>query len=179
VRRAGIYLRTVTTDQDVETQLRELETVAARSEWEIVEVYRDAGVSGGKGRDKRPAFDRLIKDATTRKIDMIAAWSVDRLGRSLEDLVALLTELQAHECDLYLHQQNLNTSTPAGRAMFQMCSVFAEFEHGIVRERVHAGLPCVKAKESKMWHRPVKLSEEARIRVLRAEGMSILRLAAH
>jgi DNA invertase Pin-like site-specific DNA recombinase len=118
VRRAGIYLR-MATDQDAETQLGELETVAARSEWEIVEVYRDAGVSGGKGRDKRPAFNRLIKDATTRKINMIAAWSVDCLGRSLQDLVALLTDLQALECDLYLHQQTLDTSTPAGRAVFQ------------------------------------------------------------
>jgi DNA invertase Pin-like site-specific DNA recombinase len=145
VRRAGIYLRTGTTDQNAETQLRELEIVAARSEWEIIEVYRDAGVSGG---NKRPAFDRLIKDATTRKIDMIAAWSVDRLGRSLQDLVALLIELQTLECDLYLHQQTLDTSTPAGRAIFQMCRVFAEFERGIVRERVHAGLPRAKGKRT-------------------------------
>jgi hypothetical protein len=89
VRRAGIYLRTGTTNQNAETQLRELEAVAARSEWEIVEVYRDAGVRRGKGRDKRPAFNRLIKDAITRKINMIAAWSVDRLRRSLQDLVAM------------------------------------------------------------------------------------------
>jgi DNA invertase Pin-like site-specific DNA recombinase len=114
VRRAGIYLRTGMTDQNAETQLRELETVAARSEWEIVEVYRDAGVKRGKGHDRRPAFNRLIKDATTGKINMIAAWSVDRLGRSLQDLIALLTELQALGCDLYLHQQTLDTSTPAG-----------------------------------------------------------------
>jgi DNA invertase Pin-like site-specific DNA recombinase len=175
VRRAGIYLR-MPTDQDAETQLGELKTVAARSEWEIVEVYRDGGVSGGKGRDKRPSFNRLIKDATTRKINMIAAWSVDRLGRTLQDLVALLTDLQALECDLYLHQQTLDTSTPSGRAIFQMCKVFAEFERGIVRERVHAGLPSAKAKEPKMGHRPVKLSDEVRIRELRAEGMSILKI---
>jgi DNA invertase Pin-like site-specific DNA recombinase len=175
VRRAGIYLR-IATDQDAETQLGELETVAAYSDWEIVEVYRDAGVSGSKGREKRPAFNRLIKDATTRKINMIAAWSVDRLGRSLQDLVALLTDLQALECDLYLHQQTLDTSTPAGRAVFQICRVFAEFERGIVRERVHAGLPRAKAKEPAMWHRPVKLSDEVRIRELRAEGMSVLKI---
>jgi DNA invertase Pin-like site-specific DNA recombinase len=175
VRRAGIYLR-MPTDQDAETQLGELKTVAARSEWEIVEVYRDAGVNGSKGRDKRPAFNRLIKDATTRKINMIAAWSVDRLGRTLQDLVALLTDLQALECDLYLHQQTLDTSTPSGRAIFQMCKVFAEFERGIVRERIHAGLPSAKAKEPKMRHRPVKLSDEVRIRELRAEGTSILKI---
>lgn len=173
--RAGIYLR-IATDQDAETQLGELEIVAARSEWEIVEVYRDADVSGGKGRDKRPAFNRLIKDATTRKINMIAAWSVERLGRSLQDLVTQLTDLQALECDLYLHQQNLDTSTPAGRAVFQMCRVFAEFERGIVRERVLAGLPRAKVKEPMMWHRPAKLSDEVRIRELRAEGMSVLKI---
>ena len=176
MRRAGIYLRTGTTDQNAETQLRELEIVAARSEWDIVEVYRDTRVSSGKGRDKRPAFDRLIKDATTCKINMIATWSVDHLGRSLQEVVALLTELQARECDLYLHQQTLDTSTPAGRAMFQMCRVFAEFERETVRERVHAGLPRLKAKEPRTSHRPAKLTDEVRIRELRAEGMSILKI---
>ncbi len=174
MRRAGIYLRTGTTDQNAETQLRELETVAERSDWEVVELYQDAGVRRGKGRDKRPAFNRPIKDATTGKINMIAAWSVDRLGRSLQDLVALLTELQAHECDLYLHQQTLDTSTPAGRAMLQMCRIFVEFERGIVRERIRAGLPRPKAKEPK--YPRVKISDQVRIRALRAEGMGVIRI---
>ena len=106
----------------------------------MVQVYEDAGISGAKGRDKRPAFDRMLKDATARNIDMIAAWSVDRLGRSLQDLVGFLTELQALGCHLYLHQQALDTSTPSGRAMFQMCGVFAEFERAMIVERVNAGL---------------------------------------
>ena len=118
----------------------ELEAVAARSGWQVVGVYEDAGISGAKGRDKRPGFDRLLKDATARKVNMIAAWSVDRLGRSLQDLVGFLSELQALGCDLYLHRQALDTSTPSGRAMFQMCGVFAEFERGMIRERVNAGL---------------------------------------
>jgi DNA invertase Pin-like site-specific DNA recombinase len=176
VRRAGIYLRTGSTDTNAETQLRELETVAARSEWEIVEVYRDASVSGDKRRGRLPAFNRLIKDVTTRKINLIAGWSVEHLGRSLQELVALLTKLQAVECNLYLHQQALDTSTPAGSAMFQMCKVFAEFERGIVRERVHTGLPRAEVKEPKMRHPRVKLTDEARIRILRAEGMSVLKI---
>jgi DNA invertase Pin-like site-specific DNA recombinase len=102
----------------------------------VVDLYEDAGISGAKGREKRPAFDRLLKDATARKLNMVAAWSVDRLGRSLQDLVDFLTDLQALGCDLYLHQQALDTSTPSGRAMFQMCGVFAEFERGMIRERV-------------------------------------------
>jgi DNA invertase Pin-like site-specific DNA recombinase len=80
-------------------------------------VYEDAGISGAKGRDKRPGFDRLLRDATARKVNMIATWSVDRLGRSLQDLVGFLTELHALKCDLYLHQQALDTSTPSGRCL--------------------------------------------------------------
>jgi DNA invertase Pin-like site-specific DNA recombinase len=107
---------------------------------------------------------------------MVAAWSVDRLGRSLQDLVGFLTELRALGCDLHLHQQALDTSTPSGRAMFQMLSVFAEFERGIIRERVNAGLARAKAKGTKLGRRPVKPAIEARIRELKAEGMGILKI---
>ena len=95
MKRVGIYLRVSTNGQTTENQRRELEAVAARSGWQVVGIYEDAGVSGAKGRDQRPGFDRMLKDATVRKINMIAAWSVDRLGRSLQDLVGFLTELQA------------------------------------------------------------------------------------
>lgn len=176
MKRVGIYLRVSTSGQTTDNQRRELGAVAARSGWEIVCFYEDAGVSGTKGRDKRPGFDRLMKDATGRKLDMIASWSVDRLGRSLQDLVEFLTELQALRCDLYLHQQALDTSTPSGRAMFQMCGVFAEFERGMIRERVNAGLARARAKGTKLGRRPVKPSVEVRIRDLRAEGMGILRI---
>ena len=140
-----------TTDgQTTANQRRELEAVATRSGWEIVGVYEDAGISGAKGRDHRPGFDRLLKDATARKIDMVAAWSVDRLGRSLQHLVGFLNELQALGCDLYLHQQALDTSTPSGRAMFQMCGVFAEFERAMIVGRVNAGLKRAKAQGVKL-----------------------------
>ena len=138
--------------------------------------YEDAGISGAKGRDKRPGFDQLLKDATNRKIDMIAAWSVDRLGRSLQDLLGFLTDLQALRCDLYLHQQALDTSTPSGRAMFQMLGVFAEFERSMIRERVNAGLARAKANGTKLGRRTVRPSVEARIRELRAEGMGKLKI---
>src|SRR5246500_3978882 len=125
MRRVGIYLRVSTSGQTTENQRRELEAVAARSGWQVVGVYEDAGISGASGRDKRPGFDRLLKEATARKINMIAAWSVDRLGRSLQDLVGFLTDLQGLRCDLYLHQQAIDTTTPSGRGMFQMCGGFA------------------------------------------------------
>ena len=150
MKRVGIYIRVSTDGQTTANQRRELEAVATRSGWEIVGVYEDAGISGAKGRDHRPGFDRLLKDATARKIDMVAAWSVDRLGRSLQHLVGFLNELQALGCDLYLHQQALDTSTPSGRAMFQMCGVFAEFERAMIVGRVNAGLKRAKAQGVKL-----------------------------
>ena len=176
MKRVGIYLRVSTDTQTTENQRRELEAVAGRSGWEVVGFYEDAGISGAKGRDKRPGFDRLLKDATSRKVNMIAAWSVDRLGRSLQDLVGFLGELRSLDCDLYLHQQALDTSTPSGRAMFQMLGVFAEFERGIIRERVNAGLARAKAKGTKLGRHPIKPSVEARIRELKATGMGMLKI---
>jgi DNA invertase Pin-like site-specific DNA recombinase len=119
--------------------------VAQRHGWNIVATFKDEGVSGAKGRDKRPEFDRLHKAITRREVDMVAAWSVDRLGRSLQDLVGFLAELQASRVDLFLHQQGLDTSTPAGKAMFQMIGVFAEFERAMIVERTKAGLARAKA----------------------------------
>jgi DNA invertase Pin-like site-specific DNA recombinase len=174
--RVGIYLRVSTDAQTTENQRRELEVIAARSGWDVVGFYEDAGISGAKGRDKRPGFDRLLKDATSRKVNMVAAWSVDRLGRSLQDLVGFLTELRALGCHLYLHQQALDTSTPAGRAMFQMCGVFAGFERGIIRERVNAGLARARANGVKLGRRRVKPSVEAQILALRDMGYGILRI---
>jgi DNA invertase Pin-like site-specific DNA recombinase len=120
---------------------------------EIVQVYKDHGISGAKGRDKRPAFDRLCRDAAQRKFDLVMAWSVDRLGRSLQDLVGFLSELHALRIDLFLHQQGLDTTTPGGKAMFQMLGVFAEFERSMIQERVRAGLRMAK-EEGKKLGRP-------------------------
>src|SRR5246127_1714258 len=175
-RRVGIYLRVSTDGQTTKNQRRELEAVAARSGWEIVGFYEDTGVRGAKRRDERPAFDRLLKDATARKINMIAAWSVDRLGRSLQDLVGFLGELQALGCHLYLHQQAIDTTTPSGRAMFQMCGGFAEFDRAMIVERVNAGLARARAEGKTLARKPVKPAVEQRIRALRAKGMGILKI---
>lgn len=150
MRRAALYLRVSTDRQTTVNQERQLRSIGAQSGWEIVHVYRDAGISGAKGRDQRPAFDRLCKDATRREFDLIAAWSVDRLGRSLQDLVGFLSEIHAAGIDLFLHQQGIDTTTPAGKAMFQMMGVFAEFERAMIRERVNAGLARAKAQGKKL-----------------------------
>lgn len=140
MKRAVLYLRVSTVDQTTANQERELREIAGRVGYEITKVYKDHGISGAKGRDKRPAFDALCRDATKRQFDVVMAWSVDRLGRSLQDLIGFLTELHALGIDLFLHQQGLDTATPAGKAMFQMLGVFAEFERSIIQERVRAGM---------------------------------------
>jgi DNA invertase Pin-like site-specific DNA recombinase len=150
--------------------------VAERSGWEVVKVYQDAGISGAKGRDKRPGLDAMLKAVNAREFDMVAAWSVDRLGRSLTDLLAILQSLHDKAVDLFLHQQGLDTSTSAGKAMFQMLGVFAEFERGIIRERVNAGLARAQANGVKLGRRRVKPSVEAQIVALRDKGHGILKI---
>jgi DNA invertase Pin-like site-specific DNA recombinase len=178
MRRVALYTRVSTDSQTTENQERELREIAARSGWQIVEVYRDHAISGAKGRDQRPAFDALCKDATRRKFDMVMAWSVDRLGRSLQDLVAFLSELHAAGVDLFLHQQGIDTATPAGKAMFQMMGVFAEFERAMIRERVNSGLARAKAQGKTLGRPKIDEATEAAIaEALKAGGTGIRKLA--
>ena len=162
--RVAFYARVSTGEQTVENQLRELRAVAKRQGWEIIETFTDDGVSGAKGRDKRPAFDALCKGVTARNFDLVAVWSVDRLGRSLQHLVAFLGELQAKGVDLYLHQQGIDTTTPAGKAMFQMMGVFAEFERAMITERIKAGLARARENGRRPGPKP-KITPELRAKV--------------
>ena len=146
--KVAIYTRVSTDGQSVNAQLAELRDVAKRRGWEITKEYTDKGISGARGREKRPGLDTMLKDATQGKFDLVAAWSVDRLGRSLQHLVAGLGDLQAAGVGLYLHKQGLDTSTPSGRAMFGMLSVFAEFERDLIGERVRAGMKVALAEQS-------------------------------
>jgi DNA invertase Pin-like site-specific DNA recombinase len=145
-KRIAIYLRVSTAGQTTCNQRLELEAWAKARGYDISGVYEDHGISGAKGRDKRPEFDRLLKDSARRRFDVIAAWSVDRLGRSLQHLVETLNELNATGVDLYLHQQALDTTTPSGRAMFGMLSVFSQFEREMIVERVRSGMARAKSK---------------------------------
>ena len=163
MKRAALYLRVSTIDQTTANQERELRQVAERAGWEVDKVYKDHGISGSKGRDKRPAFDALHKAAARREIDIVMAWSVDRLGRSLQDLVAFLSEIHAVGVDLFLHQQGLDTTTPAGKALFQMMGVFAEFERSMIQERVRAGLRRAKDDGKKLGRPRIAPQLEERI----------------
>jgi len=173
MKRVAIYIRVSTSKQDTDNQRRELEAVAKRSGWQGVKVFEDAGISGAKGRDQRPGLDAMMKAVNAREFDIVASWSVDRLGRSLTDLLGILQGLHEKGVGLFLHQQGLDTTTTAGKAMFQMLGVFAEFERGIIRERVNAGLARAKANGVKLGRRRTKPSVEAQIVALRAKGDGI------
>jgi DNA invertase Pin-like site-specific DNA recombinase len=176
-KRVALYARVSTDEQTTENQLRELRAVAARHDWTIVQEFVDQGISGSKGRDQRPQFDALQIGVARKEFDQVAAWSVDRLGRSLSHLVQFLDELKAKGVDLYLHQQALDTSTPAGRMVFGMCSVFAEFERSMIQERIRAGLQRARAKGIKLGRARIGADIERRIRELSASGMGKVKTA--
>jgi DNA invertase Pin-like site-specific DNA recombinase len=176
-KRVALYAR-VSTDQQVGlNQLRELHAIGQQHQWDVTGVFFDRGVSGAKGRAERPQLDKLLRGVVRGEFDLVAAWSVDRLGRSLPDLLATLAELHAKGVDLYLHQQGIDTATPAGKAMFQMMGVFAEFERAMTQERVKAGLARARG-EGKVLGRPkVGESVERQIVALRTQGLGIVKIA--
>lgn len=177
----ALYMRVSTAEQSVDNQERELTEAAERHGWKMVARFIDEGVSGAKGRDQRPAFDRLCKAITRHEFDVVAAWSVDRLGRSLQHLVAFLGEVHGAGVDLYLHRQGIDTCTPAGKALFGMLGVFAEFERSMIVERVRAGIARAKergTKSGRAFGRPKISSEtEAAIRESLAAGIGIRKTA--
>lgn len=177
-RRVALYLRVSTDGQSTALQRRDLVQACEYRGWEVTEVYEDAGISGAKGREGRPAFDRLCQDATRRRFDVIAAWSVDRLGRSLRDLVGFLGDAHGAGVHLYLHKQAVDTTTPGGRALFQMMGVFAEFEHAMIRDRVKAGLEAAKAKGVRLGAPRTDGHTIRRIEKEKAAGMSVRAIAA-
>ena len=177
-RRVALYCRVSTDRQTTANQEAALREVAAKAGWQVVEVYVDHGISGAKGREGRPAFDAMCKDAVRRKFDMVAAWSVDRLGRSMKDLVNFLSELEAAGVDLFLHQQGLDTTTPMGKAMFHMAGLFAQMERSLIRERVNAGLARAKAQGKLLGRKKIAVKVERAIRAdLEAGGAGIQKLA--
>ena len=174
-KRVAIYCRVSTADgQTVDNQLQDLRLAGERLGWDIVATFLDEGISGAKGRDQRAGLDALMKGVTRKEFDMVAAWSVCRLGRSLQHLVSLLGDLDARGVDLYLHVQAIDTSTPSGRAMFCMLGVFAELERSLVSERVKAGL----ARSSRKGGRPpLDYLKKQKVERLLSGGLSINKTA--
>lgn len=172
-KRVAIYLRVSTDQQTTDNQRLELEAIGERLGWNVVAILADEGISGAKGRDQRPGYNTLMTMVARREIDLIACWSVDRLGRSLQHLVAFLGEINERGVDLYLHTQGLDTSTPAGRAMFSLLSVFSEFERAILRERIMAGLARSRAQGKRSGRPPLPPITIDKIKRALAAGTSI------
>ena len=174
-KRVALYCRVSTADgQTVENQLRDLRLAGERLGWDIVATFTDEGISGAKGREKRAGLDALMKGIARKEFDMVASWSVCRLGRSLQHLVSLLSDLDARGVDLYLHIQAIDTSTPSGRALFQMLGVFADLERSLISQRVRAGL----ARSTKRSGRPpLDFLKKQKIERLLSGGMSINKTA--
>jgi DNA invertase Pin-like site-specific DNA recombinase len=177
-RKAVIYSRVSTNEQTVENQLRVLREVAEKRGLEVVREISDEGISGAKGRNERPGFDELIKGSVTNEWDIILVWDVSRLGRSLKHLVAFLEDIQSVRCDMYIHQSGIDTSTPSGKMMFGMLSVFSEFERSMIRERVIAGQQRAKS-EGKHIGRPTNVNDGIITAVyqLRQNNVPISRIA--
>lgn len=177
MKRAALYLRVSKNEQTIDNQRLELERVASARGWKIVSVFKDEGISGAFGRGVRSQYDAMLKKGVQAQHDVVMAWDVSRLSRSLSDLVQTLEELHACGIDLYLHQQAIDTTTPAGKAMFQMCGVFAEFERGILSERVKAGLNRAKQQGTKLG-RPIKIANTKKMLEDRSRGKTIRQIAS-
>jgi DNA invertase Pin-like site-specific DNA recombinase len=167
--RAAIYLRVSITGDSPENEEAQLRAVAERAGWVIAAVYCDQGINGSNGRGRRPALDALRKDAGSGKFDVVMAWSVDRLGHSLKELTSLLAELQALDIDLFLKAQDIDTTTPAGKAMLRMLGVVADFERTMVRERVLAGLARARAAGARLGRPRIPRETEDAIRAALAQ----------
>ena len=177
--RVAIYTRVSTTHQKTDNQHHELRRVASARGWNVVETFTDEGISGAKGRFDRPALDGLLKAAVRRRFDLVAVWSIDRLGRSLQHLVETVNELHAVGVDLYVHQQAIDTSSPAGKLAFSVFGALAEYERELIRERVKAGLERAKRNGTRLG-RPTNLTDSVRASIvaLRAKNVSIRGIAS-
>jgi DNA invertase Pin-like site-specific DNA recombinase len=176
-KRAAIYVRVSTDRQTVENQLRELRQIGERRGWEVVKEYQDPGISGSKRRDGRPGLDEMLKDAQRRRFDVVMAWAIDRLGRSLIDLLGTIQALEACGVDLYLDQQAIDTTTPAGKLMFQVTGAFAEFERSMIRQRVRAGLKRAVERGATLGRPKISPDVERRIQSQLRAGKGILKVA--
>ena len=176
-KRAALYLRVSKDGQTVENQRLALEAVCEQRGWQVVQVYSDNGVSGAKGRIQRPGLDAMLKDATRGGLDVVLAWALDRLGRSLIDLLDTLAGLDAAGVALVLHQQAIDTTTPAGRMFFQVTGAFAELERGMIRSRVMAGLERARARGVRLGRPRTGAKTEAAIRAHLQRGEGIKKVA--
>src|SRR5262249_12826166 len=176
-KRAALYVRVSTDAQTVENQIRELRQVAGRRGWDVVEVYSDACISGAKRRNGRRGLDSMLKDASRRKFDVVMVWAIDRVGRSLSDLLDTIQHLEACGVDLYLDQQAIDTTPPMGKLVFQLTGAFAEFERAMIRQRIKTGPKPGVAPGGKTGRTKIDGATERKVRRQLAKGVGILKVA--
>ncbi len=164
--RAALYARVSTADQTTDNQLHELRRYAEARKWSVVE-YTDT-ISGAK--DRRPALDRLVKDARRRRIDVLVCWRLDRLGRNLKHLVTLLDELSVLGVAFVSLQEGIDATTPAGKLQMHILAAIAEFERARIAERVKAGLKRAKNQGQVLGRPRLHLAQEA---IEQARGLSV------
>ena len=177
MKRAALYVRVSTDRQTVENQIARLTEIAKGRGWQIVETFSDAGISGSKGRKDRPRLDEMLKQAQRRRFDVVMAWAIDRLGRSLIDLLSTIQHLEACGVDLYLDQQAIDTTTPMGKLVFQVTGAFAEFERSMIRQRVKAGLKRAVGHGARLGRPKVDIALERKAQKQLKRGVGILKVA--
>lgn len=172
--RVAIYVRVSTSQQNDEAQYDELVALCERSGWEVADTYREK-ISGTKGSDERSELKRLLRDARLRRFSKVVVWSVDRLGRSMKHLVAVLSELKDLNIAVFSFKQGIDTETAMGSMLFQFVGIFAEFENEMRKERQRIGI--AKAKERGVrWGKATPEHKLEEIRKLRAEGVAIQKI---
>ena len=179
MKRVAAYIRVSTDKQSTDSQLVAIKDAIQRSGDVLIQVYEDHAISGGKCRQDRPALDSMLKDAGARKFDKVIVWDITRLGRSLSDLIATLNELQKFSVDLQFLQNDLDTSTEAGRMLFSIFGAIGEFERSLTRERVKSGIANARAKGVRLG-RPTNCNPQTKATVLelRSKGMSIRKICS-
>jgi len=181
IKSVAIYARVSTDKQTTDNQVQQLRSYVERMGWVLVDEYIDQGVSGSKGKDARPQYKRLDADVMKRKFDVVLCWKLDRLSRSLKDLMEFSSLLEEKGVDLVAYDQQIDTTTASGKLFFHMIGAFAEFERGIIVERVMAGIARSKiggTKSGRLHGRPPNVSNpEELVLKARSEGKGILRIA--
>ena len=177
--KVALYCRVSTLDQTIDNQLLELRDHCSKMGWEIVKEYADEGLSGTLSRDKRPAFNEMIKDAYRKRFDLVVCWDISRIGRSMKELVMFLSDMKDREIGICSVRQGFDTSTTMGEMMFQFVGILSSWEREMIRERTIAGLERAKSEGKTLGRRKVTNDTmTAKIIELRNDKKSIRAIAS-
>ncbi len=174
--RVALYARVSTSDQSTDSQLLDLRRYVRERGWYSFKEYVDEGISGTK--DSRPAVNELMNDAKKRRFDVVLVWRFDRFARSTKHLILALEEFKNLGIDFVSYQENIDTSSPLGSAIFTIISAVAQLERDIIAERVKAGLRRARENGKKLG-RPRASVDTAKIHWLRSKGLSLRAIAQH